>query len=265
MQKLKKTVKLLLIIYGFVMIMLYFFQEKLIFLPTTLPQTYTYQFSEPYEELFLTTKDGASLNGVHFKKENAKGLILYFHGNAGDLSRWGTIATFFVKKGYEVLIMDYRTYGKSTGKLSEDALYRDAQIFYEYALAHYKESEITVYGRSLGTGIASYIAAENRPSQLILETPYYSLMDVAGNRFPFLPVKWLLRYKFPSFEYLQRATCPIVIFHGTDDSVVPYDSGKRLYEAIAGNHKKFYSIEGGSHNNLVDFEAYTNGISEILP
>ncbi|NNE03974.1 MAG: alpha/beta hydrolase, partial [Eudoraea sp.] len=102
--------------------MLYFIQEKLIFLPTKLPVDFEYSFQYPFEEVFLTAEDGAVLNALHFKNKDPKGVILYFHGNAGDLSRWGQIATYFVKKNYDVVIMDYRTYGKSTGVLSEEAL-----------------------------------------------------------------------------------------------------------------------------------------------
>ncbi len=101
--------------------MLYFLQEKFIFLPSKLPQDYAYSFAFPHTEFNLETPDGAKLNGLHFKNGNSKGVILYFHGNAGDLSRWGEIALFFVEKQYDVVIMDYRTYGKSTGKLSPQA------------------------------------------------------------------------------------------------------------------------------------------------
>ena len=146
---------------------LFFFQEKLIFRPITLPQDFVYNFSNPFEELFLKAEDGAVINALHFKKENPKGIILYFHGNAGNLARWGKITEFFVEKDYDVLVMDYRTYGKSTGKLSEQALYSDAQMCYNYVLKQYEESEIIVYGRSLGTGMATYLASNNNPKQLI--------------------------------------------------------------------------------------------------
>lgn len=244
--------------------MLYFLQEKLIFLPTELEQDYSYSFPETHQEFFLTTVDGGKLNAIHFKKERPKGLILYFHGNAGNLTRWGTITSIFVEKGYDVIVMDYRTYGKSTGKLSEQALYDDAQLFYDYALKQYEEDAITVYGRSLGTGIATNLASRNNPKSLILETPYFNLMDVAKNRFSFLPLKWLLKYQFLSSEYIQKVNCPIAIFHGTDDRVVPYASGVMLYESILVKDKKMYTIAGGHHNNLVEFETYLNGIDAVL-
>jgi pimeloyl-ACP methyl ester carboxylesterase len=109
MQKFKKIGLRLVVIYLFIASMLYFFQEKIIFLPSQLPKDYVYSFSQRFEEFFLDSKDGAHLNGLHFKVANPKGVILYFHGNAGDLSRWGEIAQFFVQKQYDVIVMDFRT------------------------------------------------------------------------------------------------------------------------------------------------------------
>ena len=166
--KLKQATFGLIAIYLMIGTALYFLQEKILFRPTVLNQTYVYKFSNPFEELFLKADDKAVINALHFKAENPKGVILYFHGNAGNLSRWGNITEYFVEMNYDVLVMDYRTYGKSTGALSERALYSDAQLCYDYLKNNYNESEITVYGRSLGTGIAAYIAAKNKPKQLIL-------------------------------------------------------------------------------------------------
>ncbi len=243
---------------------LYFLQEKLIFLPTTLPQDYTYNFSYPFEELFLKSDDGAVINAIHFKTEQPKGVILYFHGNAGDLSRWGIITEFFVEKHYDVLVMDYRTYGKSSGTLSEQALYNDAQMCYDYLLKHYQESEITIYGRSIGTGMATHLASGNQPNRLILETPFYSLSDVAKHRFPVFPVKKILRYNFSSYQYIQDVKCPIIIFHGTEDNVIPYASGEKLFNSIVKKEKSFFTIENGGHNNLIEFDSYRKQIQKIL-
>ncbi|MEL0457422.1 alpha/beta hydrolase [Flavobacteriaceae bacterium SZ-1-7] len=243
---------------------LYFLQEKILFLPTTLEQNYQFEFNYNFEELNFETSDGAKLNALHFKIENPKGIILYFHGNAGDLSRWGTIAEFFVEKKYDVLIMDYRSYGKSTGKLSEKAFYNDAQLFYDYLLKHYDEPEITLYGRSLGTGIATYLASKNKPKQLILESPYYSMVDVGKSRFPFLPVEMLLKYKFPTFKFVKNVSCPITMVHGTNDDIVPFNSAKKLFEVAPKTQAKFITVEGAGHNNLIEFETYRNGIENSL-
>jgi len=244
---------------------LYFFQEKLIFKPTTLPQDFTFSFSHPFEELFLKAEDGATINAIHFKTENPKGVILYFHGNAGDLSRWGKITEFFVEKDYDVFVMDYRTYGKSKGLLSEHALYSDAQMCYDYILKRYQETDIIIYGRSLGTGMATYLASNNNPKQLILETPFYSLTDIAKERFSLFPIKKLLKYDFPSYKYIENISCPISIFHGTDDNVIPYASGIKLFNSMNQEAKKFFTIENGEHNNLVEFDSYHIQIQKILP
>lgn len=263
-QRLKKAFKIVIALYILIGISLYMFQEKLLFLPTVLEQNYKYTSAYNFEELNLKTEDNASLNALHYKTENPKGVILYFHGNAGDLSRWSKIGEFFVAKNYDVLIMDYRTYGKSTGKLSEQAFYNDAQLFYNYLLKQYNATEITVYGRSLGTGIATYIASKNQLKQLILETPYSSITDVAKHRFPIFPIKWLLRYKFPSQDFIKNVNCPITIFHGTEDAIVPYIFGKKLAKEANESQVSFITIPNGNHNNLISFEAYLNGIDEVF-
>ncbi|KQC29145.1 alpha/beta hydrolase [Flagellimonas eckloniae] len=260
MQKLKRFGLYLILLLFLLIVMLYSLQEKLIFLPTQLPNNYEYSFAHDFEEIFLNTSDGAKLNAIHFKTERPKGLILYFHGNAGDLSRWGQITSSFVELGYDVLVMDYRGYGKSTGKLSEEALYTDAHLFYSHALKTYTEENIIIYGRSLGASIATHLASNTNPAKLILETPFYSLLDVAQDRFPFFPIKHVLKYEMSSYKYIKTVNAPIRIFHGTVDNVVAYESGLKLFEAIPNSDKKMYTIENGNHNDLNDFEVYRKGI-----
>ena len=263
----RKAAKWVAVLIGFYLLsasMIYFIQEKLIFLPTKLPLDYQYEFDHSFEEIFLEANDGARLNALHFKSSDPKGVILYFHGNAGNLARWGEIATSFVDMDYDVVIMDYRTYGKSKGTLSEQALIDDGQLFYDYVLSQYQEEQLILYGRSLGTGIATKLAAENNPAKVLLETPYYSLLDIAESRFPYLPVKRLLKYQFKSFENVRDINCRISVFHGTSDEVIPLDSGRRLYESIPGSNKELFVVPGGQHNNLAAFKEYRVGISEVL-
>ncbi len=243
---------------------LYFIQEKILFLPTVLEQGYRFQFNHSFEEINIKTEDSAILNAIHFKVDQPKGVILYFHGNAGNLSRWGTIAEFFVERGFDVLIMDYRTYGKSTGKLNEDVFYKDADLFYKYVKDRYNENDITLYGRSLGTAIATYLASKNKPKQLVLETPYYSMIDVGESRFPIFPVSKLLKYKFPTYQFIKSVRCPITMFHGTKDQIVPYASAKKLFELAPKPQAVFITIEGGFHNDLLNYDAYKNGVEMIL-
>lgn len=261
---LKKILFVLLVLYVMIGTSLYFLQERLLFLPTVLAQDYQYQFHYPFQELFLKTDDQAVINVLHFKAENSKGVILYFHGNAGDLSRWGKITEYFVEKGFDVFVMDYRTYGKSTGKLSESALYNDAEYCYNFLKEQYDESEITIYGRSLGTGLATFVASKHHPRQLILETPYYSLIDVARERFPMFPVKQLMKYELPSYKFIEQVKCPITIIHGTNDKIIPIASAKKLFEKANNDSIKFTVVEGGNHNNLSAFKTYTIAIESVL-
>ncbi|GAB5399332.1 MAG: alpha/beta fold hydrolase [Aureisphaera sp.] len=264
MKRLKRFFGTLLVLYLLTATLMILFQEKLIFLPTTLPQNYRYTFEEDFEEFFIEASDGARLNALYFKAQQSKGLILYFHGNAGDLSRWGTIVTYFTEMDYDVLVMDYRTYGKSTGELSEYALYKDAHLFYEKAKELYNEEEIIVYGRSLGTTFATYIASVNQPKKLVLETPFYGLRELAKERYWFLPVSTFLRYDFPTWKYAQEVACPITIIHGTEDNVVPYHSGEQLYETLPKDQANLVTISGGSHNNLIAFSGYHEAIRKEL-
>ena len=267
MKKFKRIFILLFVVfnlYGLLCGVLYFFQDNLIFHPTVLPQDYVYEFNHNFEEVFLDVNDSIHLNGLHFKTKTPKGAILYFHGNAGDIQRWGQLTTFFVDKGYDVIVMDYRGYGKSSGQRSEQVLYDDAERWYAYAKEYYDPSQLIIYGRSLGTTFATYVASKNPSRNLVLETPFYSLVNEAQSRFPILPVKRLLHYKFPTYSYINTVNVPITIFHGTEDEVVQYEHGKNLFDHITTPHKTFITIPNGGHNDLVNFKEYTALIDKVL-
>jgi len=261
---LKKIFLTVIALYLVIFFALFLLQEKMIFMPETLPEDYVYSFRANFDELFLKTDDGAVLNALHFKVKNPKGVVLYFHGNAGELSSWGNVVQNFVNLNYDVLVMDYRTYGKSTGKLSEKALYADAQLFYDFLKKRYPENEIVVYGRSLGTTFATYVASQNTPGHLFLEAPFYSLDQVAGSRFPIYPVSWFLKYHFPTYKFLKEVACPITIFHGTDDFVVKYENSEMLSKINPKGRLELITIPGGSHNDLVDSEKYKNSLGKKL-
>lgn len=182
----------------------------------------------------------------------------------GILPDGGEAVQPLVKLGYSVLVMDYRGYGKSTGKRTKQSLFDDAQLWYDWLKKEYEEEEIVIYGRSIGTGIASWLASQNNPSQLLLETPYYSLAEMAKRYYPMYPAKYALRFNFQSFKYLELVECPLVIFHGTEDFVVPYHQGKRLFEEASIPDKKFYTIEGGEHKNLIEFEDFREAMRQVL-
>ena len=264
MKRLKKTGIVLAVLYVLLTLLVYNFQDKLIFFPSKMPMNHQYDFCQDFEEFNLTAEDGAVLNAVHIKQDSAKGLVLYFHGNSGNISHLIHVANLTSRKGYEAILVDYRTYGKSTGALSEDAIKKDAQLFYDHALKTYEEKDIILYGRSFGTGVAAGLAADNAPYKLILESPFYSAVSLGKHRFPIFPVDWLSSYRFPSDEYVKEINCPIYIFHGDDDSVIPIAQAKDLYDEIPGTAKKFYEIEGAGHNYLQDFDVFKKGINEAF-
>ena len=216
---------------------IYIFQEHLIFHPDKLSNKYKFVFKVPFQELNYITEDGNTINALLFKAENPKGIVYYHHGNAGALASWGERASDFTSLGYNILMYDYRSYGKSTGKIkNEKMLYTDATLIYKELLYDYKERDIVVYGTSLGSGIASYIAYQNHPGKLILETPYFNFYSVAKFHYPYLPNSILLNYQFKIDKYLPKVKGEVHLVHGTEDETVPYRSSL-LLEELSDNIK----------------------------
>ena len=248
-----------------------YFQEKVVFLPVPLNPQHEFCFDVDFDEYLWDTPFEGKINVLHFKIEKTKGIILYFHGNADNLHRWGKIAAEFTNFGYDVLAMDYRGYGKSTGPRNEKFLYADAQFLYDFAKQHYGEENIIVYGRSLGGAFAVKTGAENHPKAVILEATFYNLQDIANR---WLPVKVTdkvstrMTYHFLSNENIMNISSPLYHLHGTKDNIVPISSGKKLFKVFADHHpsipKKFIEIEGGNHDDLAKFQEYTDEMTEIL-
>ncbi len=251
--------------------LLKYFQEKVVFLPVILPHDHAYDFEDDFEEYLWETPFEGKINVLHFKIKNPKGVIIYFHGNADNLHRWGKIAVEFTKFGYDVLVMDYRGYGKSSGPRNEEYLYSDAQFFYNYAKENYGEEKIIVYGRSLGGAFATKIAGENKPKMVILEATFYNLQDIVNRWLPGKVtdrVSPKMTYHFLSNENILKVKVPLYQFHGTKDSVVPLKSGKKLFEVFENEHpkiqKKFIEIKGGTHEDLIKFEDFVKEMKKIL-
>lgn len=254
----------ILILYTCICILLYFLQEQLIFFPSKLDRQATFNFHTPFEEVFLQAGDGAEIHGLLFKANRPDGVILYFHGNAGNLAGWGYVAEDLTRYNYDVFIIDYRCFGKSTGNMSEALLHKDAQLCYNFLLERYPENDIVIYGRSIGSGIATRLASRNNPKLLILESPFYSLSEMASHYLPFLPNSILLKYNFKSHRYLKKVDGPVYIFHGDRDEVVPYKSGLKLARLIPEGQGKMITIQGGGHNNLNSFTTYKEALEDIL-
>jgi len=252
-----------LAIYVLVCILLYFFQEKLIFFPQKLAKGYLFQFDQTFEERNIKMNDGTSLNGLLFKTDRSKGLILYLHGNAGSLSSWGDVANTYTDLNYDVFILDYRGYGKSEGVINgQKQFYDDIQTVYDELKKEYSEDKIIVLGYSIGTGVASKVASDNSPRLLILQAPYYSLTDMMRHTYRIIPT-FLLKYKFETYEHLKGCKMPVVLFHGEWDEVIYYGSSLRLKEEFKSKDR-LITLRGQGHNGMTDNEDYRNELKQIL-
>lgn len=241
----------------------YFLQERFIFKPEKLSQDFQFKYDVPFKELFFDVAPGVRINGLHFYREHPKGLILYFHGNSRSIKGWAKYARDFYRYDYDVVLVDYRGFGKSTGKRSEHDIMSDMQFVYTQLLTQYPEHHILVYGRSIGSGFAAKIAADNKPRYLILDAPYYNFRKVVERFLPFLPVKYVLRYQLRTDKWIRHVNCHTYILHGTKDRLIPIRHSERLQQ-INPNKITLIRIEGGRHNNLPSFPEYHNFIRDIL-
>ena len=242
---------------------LYFFQEKILFHPQTLPKNYPFKFSQPFEEKVIITKDGKKLNGLLFKSKNPKGLIFYLHGNAGSLDSWGEVAEVYTNLNFDVFILDYRGYGKSEGKIeSEIQIFDDVQTVYNQVKKSYSEDRIIVLGYSIGTGLASKIASNNSPKMLILQAPYFSLNDMLHHTIPFIP-ELILKYKFDNSKYIKLCKMPVVIFHGDNDEVIYLGSSLKLQKLFKSSDTLFI-LKNQVHNGITNNPEYLKAIKKIL-
>lgn len=270
MKRFFKTISIFSIV-GLLSVVGYYYQmqEKLIFKCKRLDSNYQYDFETPFEEVNLSVGSGESINCLHFFHENPKGVVLYLHGQGKNLSYWGHRANKFVSYGYDVFVIDYRGYGKSTDNLTEKNLMIDSSKAYEYLKDKYNESDIIVHGVSLGTAMASYVNTKYHPKMCILVSPYYNMIETAYYNRPILPrfvLKVILKYHLRTDSWIAKSNSPLHIFHGTEDKLVPYFQSEMIMDLV--KEEKFtsnlYTLEGYGHNNIDQLEAYKTKVTELL-
>ena len=255
--------KLVLLLYVVICLFLFFFQEKLIFFPEKLVKDFKFSFAQKFEEINIKARDGKLLNGVLFIADSSRGVIFYLHGNAGSINSWGEVAKRYTELNYDVFILDYRGYGKSEGSISsQEQLFDDTQASYNEIKKKYSEDKIVILGHSVGTGPASQIASINYPKLLILQAPYYSMVDMMKQNYPIIPT-FLLKYKFETHKYIQNCKMPIVIFHGDRDEVIYYNSSIKLKEKFKSTDR-LITLKDQGHNGITDNMEYINEIEKIL-
>lgn len=251
------------IIYLALCLIFYFFQDYFFFRPEILPRQFEYRYPFPFEEVHFDMEDGGTINGIHFKVPNAKGVVYYLKGNSKSIKGWGKFARDFVSKGYDFFMIDYRGFGKSEGRRTESTLFNDAQTVYKWLYSKYREDQIVVYGRSLGSGIAARIAAWNDPKMLLLDSPYYSFWYHIKRYGFLLPLRWLLRYKIRTDQFIRKITCPVFILHGDRDRLIPFRQSEMLRD-LKPEQVILIPIPEGGHNNLPTFPEYHQWLYDIL-
>jgi uncharacterized protein len=234
---------------------LFFAQRALIFpVPQTARTSPEAAGFPAAEEQLLTTADGEKIVIWHVPAKSGHAVVIYFPGNGDFLA--GSVGRFrgMTSDGTGLVAVSYRGYAGSSGQPSECGLLQDAAAAYAFTAARYSADRIVVWGFSLGSGVGVALAAEQPVGKLILEAPYTSIADAAAARFPFVPVRWLLRDQFRSDERIARVTAPLLIMHGERDPTISIKMGERLF-ALARQPKQFVRFPEGGHDNLDNYGA----------
>ncbi len=233
-------------------LMLYLFQGRMVFLSNLPGRTLTASPNDiglDYEDISLTTSDNERLHGWYIPAANSRGVLLFFHGNAGNISHRLESIKIFHELDLDTLIIDYRGYGQSTGEASEQGTYLDAQAAWDYLINNRRipAHRIIIFGRSLGGAIGAWLGVQNTPAAVIIESSFSSGADMAHRLYPFLPTRLITRLKYPVADYAGRLNCPVLVVHSRHDEIIPFSMGQEIYAAVK-QQKKFLELRG-DHNN----------------
>lgn len=261
-----------MIAYAAMVLLLFVFQSRLVYLPqigreiTVTPGAYGLD----HESVDIRTGDGEILHAwwvpASARAPGGRGIVLFFHGNAGNISHRLDYLLMFNQLGYATLIVDYRGYGRSSGTPSEQGTYRDALAAWQW-LAHKRDAaaqDIVIAGESLGGAVASWLAAQHAPRALLLMSTFTSLPDLAAQLYPFMPVRLIARFSYDNLANLRRISSPLLVAHSRDDEIVPFAHGQALFAAAAGP-RQFLEMRGG-HNEAFIFarEEWKNMVAAFL-
>lgn len=260
-------------VYALLILVLYFYQGRMVFLAHVPGRALTASPEDiglSFESVMLPTEDGERIHGWYVPRAPGAmplGVVLFFHGNAGNISHRLDSIRMFNALGHDVLIVDYRGYGDSTGKPTEEGLYRDGEAAWNYLVKErgIEAERIVLFGRSLGAVVASRVASRNAPAGLIIESGFTSGADMAARLYPFLPARLVTRLDFPLIEFVRRVECPVMVIHSRDDEIIPFDMGRTIYEAVPGDDVTFLEIWGGHNTGFILSEpVYLPALREFL-
>ena len=245
---------------------LYFMQPTFLYCPVREVPYTPDEIDLDFENIVLKTKDGLRLNGWYIPAEKSEFTVLFCHGNGGNMMHRLDSINIFYNLGLSCFIFDYRGYGSSEGKPTEEGTYLDVMAAYQWLTEEKKISpeDIIIFGRSLGGSIAAQLAAKVEAKSLIIESGFTSYVDIGRKFYPYMPVRWFARFSYKTIDYLSDVRCPVMIIHSRNDDVVPFEFGQELYEA-ANEPKEFVEIFG-SHNDgfLMSGEIYKKAWTKWL-
>ena len=251
---------------AFLILYLKYYEKKGIYFPVRKIHLTPKEIGLEFEDVYFFSSDGVKLNGWYIPAREARATVLFCHGNAGNISHRIDVIYLFYKLGLSVFIFDYRGYGRSQGKPTEEGLYLDAQAAYKYLIEkqNLKEESIVVYGKSIGANVAVELCSKIKTAALISESAFTSALEMGKKLFPFLPLKWLISIKFDALSKIKNITVPKLIIHSEDDKIIPFRHGRKLFEA-APEPKEFYPMRGG-HNEALFLakEDFVNKIDLFL-
>jgi len=218
-----------------------------------------------FEDVYLKTDDGVLIHGWFVPNKNSRHALLHCHGNAGNISHRLDDIQRFHKMGLNVLLFDYRGYGKSQGSPSEKGTYLDAEAAYRYLTEKkgFKEKEIVIHGQSLGGAVAIELCLKTRPAGLICESTFTSTEAVAQEIYPFLPIKWLITMKYDSLAKIGKIEIPKLFLHSEGDEIIKYHHGQKLFEAAA-EPKEFFVMQGGHNEGFYVTKGYVEAIQQFV-
>jgi fermentation-respiration switch protein FrsA (DUF1100 family) len=246
--------------------LIYIFQSRFIYFPIRTLSTDPSSIGLRFEDVYFETEDGVTLSGWFVPHDGAEGVILFCHGNAGNISHRLDSIMIFHRLGLDVFIFDYRGYGESEGKPTEHGTYRDAEAAWQYLIEERQinTSNIIVFGRSIGGALAAWLAQQHSPRGLILESTFTSLRNAAATIYHFPPIKRLIRFEYNTAEHLTGVECPVLVVHSRDDEIMSFHHGQRLFE-LASEPKMFLEITG-THNEgfITSGSHYEEGLDTFL-
>ena len=253
-------------VYGAILILVYLFQPRLVFMPTRVVHSTPSDAGLSYEAVTLRASDGVKLSAWFIPADKPRATLLFCHGNAGNIADRLESFVLFQDLRLSVFIFDYRGYGASEGKPTEQGTYLDATAAWDYLVKERQipPSQIVLFGRSLGGAVAAWLAVEQAPAALILESTFTSVPDMGARLYPFLPVRLLARIHYNTKDRIRQVKCPVLVVHSPQDEIVPYAFGRKLFE-LANPPKEFLEITG-SHNDgfLTSGRRYSDGLDAFL-